>query len=155
MTLNVRALAASTGVLASCLAGPGAKAEDARPTPDQQALIKAEAEWIAAETRRDAPALRELLDDRFVATMGGGEPVDKATFIRNETQSPPDPTASQEISDRRIIVAGNTAVITETDTLRRTRDGKASVLTWRFTVTYIKRGGRWLALAEQGGPAKP
>jgi ketosteroid isomerase-like protein len=154
MMLNVRALAA-VGVFASGLAGPGAEAQDARPTPDQQALIQAESDWIAAETRRDAQALRELLDDRFVATMGGGEPIDKATFIRNETQSPPDPTARQEITDRRIIVAGSTAVITETDTLRRTRDGKPSVLTWRFTVTYIKRGGRWLAIAEQGGPAKP
>jgi hypothetical protein len=154
MNLNVRGLGVALVVASSCVAGTGSRAEDTKLTADQQALAKADSDWVAAEDRHDAAALRALLDDQFVATMGGGELIDKATFIRNETQGQPDPTVTQEISGRRIIVAGSTGVIVETDTLRRTRDGKPSVLTWRFTATYIKRGGRWLALAEQGGPAK-
>jgi hypothetical protein len=102
----------------------GASAEDATPTADVRALLKLESDWVAAEGRHDAATLRAILDDRFIATFGGGKPLDKEAFIKEETDGSPDPTVSQDLSDR-------------------------------FTVTYIKRGGRWLALAEQGARANP
>jgi hypothetical protein len=140
-------LSASVAFFVAC----GASAQDNAATPDERALVRLESDWVAAEDRRDAATLRSILDDQFIATFGTAEPLDKEAFIREETQSPPDPTVSQVLSDRKIIVVDRTAVIVETDTLRR--DGKPS-LVWRFTVTYIKRADRWLALAEQGGPTK-
>lgn len=130
-------------------------AVDASPSPDERALLKLERDWVAAESRHDAATLRRILDDRFIATFGDAKPIDKEAFIDEETQGAPDPTVSQVLSDRRIIVADRTAVIVDTDTLSRIKDGKPSTMTWRFTVTYIKRGSRWFALAEHGGPTKP
>jgi hypothetical protein len=43
----------------------------------------------------------------------------------------------------------------ETDTLRRTKDGQPVESVHRFTVTYIRRHGRWLALAEQSAKVPP
>ena len=53
------------------------------------------------------------------------------------------------------LVAGDTAVVVETDTERKVRDGKPSAAVYRFTVTYIRRGGHWVALAEHGVAANP
>jgi ketosteroid isomerase-like protein len=145
-------VAVVTSTLLSAISG--ASAEDAISTADVRALLKLESDWVAAESRRDAVTLRAILDDRFIATFGGAEPLNKEAFINEETNSPPDPTVSQELSDRRVIVVGDTAVIVETDTLRGMKDGRPHA-PWRFTVTYIKHGNRWRALAEQGGPIKP
>jgi ketosteroid isomerase-like protein len=131
------------------------RAGDKAATADEQALRKLEHEWVDAETRHDAVALRSILDDKFVATFGAAKPVDKDAFIRDITARPVDPTISQELSDQTIIVAGDTAVIVETDTERKVRDGKPSVAVYRFTVTYIRRGGHWVALAEHGVAANP
>lgn len=132
-----------------------ARAADPAASPDGRALLKLEQEWVAAEGRHDAAAMQRILDDRFIATFGGEMPVGKEAFIAEETRGAPDPTASQTLSDRKIILADRTAIVVETDTLSRIKDGNPSSMTWRFTVTYIKRGNRWFALAEQGGPAKP
>ena len=155
MSSRLWALGAALATFTAFFVAHGASAQDAGPTPDERALIKLEHDWVDAETRHDAAALRSILDDRFIATFGGGKPVDKEAFIKAETEGAPDPTVSQELSDQKAIVVGRTGVVVETDTLRRTKDGKPSVLTWRFTVTYVKRGDHWLALAEQGGPTNP
>jgi hypothetical protein len=139
----------------AALPAHGASAGEPAATPDERALLKLEQDWVDAERRRDAAALRSILDDRFIATFGRSKPVDKEGFIKAQSEGAPDPTVSQELSDQKLIVVGRTAVIVETDTQRQVQDGKPSVLTWRFTVTYIKRGDRWWALAEQGGPTNP
>lgn len=130
-------------------------AGDKTATADEQALRKLEREWVDAETRHDAVALQSILDDKFVATFGAAKPLDKDAFIKDVTAGPVDPTVSQELSDQTIVVAGDTAVVVETDTLRKVRDGKPSVAVYRFTVTYIRRGGHWVALAEHGVAANP
>jgi ketosteroid isomerase-like protein len=155
MNSRFRALGAVLASLTAFSAARAASAQDTGAAPDERALIKLERDWVDAETRHDAAALRSILDDRFIATFGGGKPLDKEAFIKGETEGAPDPTVSQELSDQKVIVVGGTGVIVETDTLRRMKDGKPVMLTWRFTVTYVKRGDRWLALAEQGGPTNP
>jgi ketosteroid isomerase-like protein len=125
------------------------------PTADEQALRKLERDWVDAETRHDAVALKSILHDKFVATFGAGKPLDKDAFIKAETAGPVDPTVSQELSDQTIVVAGDTAIVVETDTERTLRGGKPSTAVYRFTVTYIRRGGHWVALAEHGVAANP
>jgi ketosteroid isomerase-like protein len=124
-------------------------------SPDERALIEVEQQWLTAEIQHDAAALRRLLDDHFIATFGDAKPMDKEAFINDETRGPPDPSVHQTLSDRKVIIADRTAIILDIDTLSRTKDGKQSTMTWRFTTTYIKRGDRWFALAEHGGPTKP
>lgn len=91
----------------------------------------------------------------FIATFGAGKPLNKDAFIKEIINGAIDPTVTEELSDETIIVVGDTAVIVETDTLRKTKDGRPSATAYRFTVTYIRRGDHWVALAEHGAAMKP
>jgi hypothetical protein len=129
-------------------------AGDKAATADEQALLKLEHEWVDPEARHDVVALQAILDDRFVATFGAGKLLNQNVFIEDITAGAIDPTESHELSDRTIIVAGDTAVVVETDTIRRVTNGEPSAKVYRFTVTYIMRRGHWAAPAEQGAAAK-
>jgi ketosteroid isomerase-like protein len=146
MSKSVVTTAAALTV-AALFAAVNTYAGDKAATADEQALRKLERQWVDAETRHDAVALQSILDDKFVSTFGAGKPLDKNAFI---TTGPVDPTVSQELSEQTFVIAGDTAVVVETDTERKLRDGKPSTAVYRFTVTYIRRGDHWLALAEHG-----
>jgi ketosteroid isomerase-like protein len=130
------------------------RAGDKASTADEQALLKLEREWVAAEARHDVVALQAILDDKFVATFGAGKLLDKNAFIKDVTAGAIDTTESQELSGQTSVLPGDTAVVVETDTIRGMRNGQESESVYRFTVTYIRRGGHWFALAEHGVAAK-
>lgn len=106
-----------------------------------------EKQWAAAEDKHDAATIRRILDDKFVATFGAQKPYDKEAFIKEEVAGDVDPTASQTL-DETVILDGDTAVVIGTDTERGTKNGVAYKAVDRYTVTYVRRQGQWLALAE-------
>jgi len=114
----------------------------------ERQLVDLEQDWVKAEANHDAAALRRILDDKFVSTFGAGEPLDKEGFIKAVTGGDPDPSLSDTLGDRTIRVDGDAAVVLGTDTVRRTKDGRQVTSVYRYTATYIKRQGRWVALAE-------
>ena len=114
----------------------------------EQQVLKFEDAWATAEHNRDVAALRQMLDDKFIATFDGRTPVGKEAFIQPFVNRAVDPTDSQTLTDRSVIIDGDTAVVTGIDTQRRTRNGSAYTAVARYTATYIRRNGNWLALAE-------
>jgi len=124
----------------------------APPSPDTDAIqqvMDLEQVWADAENRHDAATLRSILDDKFVFTMGGdGKLYDKEAFIAGNVRGVPDPTRSQTLTDRTVIVNGDTAVSMGTDTERGTKLGNPFTEVARYTVTYVRRGDRWVAVAE-------
>ena len=105
-------------------------------------------EWVAAEVKHDAATLRRILDDKFVASFGVEKPYDKGAFIKLICSGDVDPTASQTLTDETVIIDQDTAVVVGTDTARGTDSGKTYTVVYRYTVTYIRRRGQWIALAE-------
>lgn len=139
-------------LLACCMAAlslaTGPTSSQAQPPTDaRQQLLDLENEWVAAEDNHDAAVLRRILDEGFVATFGAARTYDKEAFIKL-FGGDVDPTASQTLTYEAVIIDGDTAVLVGTDTARGTRDGTAYTVVYRYTVTYIRRHGRWLALAE-------
>ena len=116
---------------------------------DEQQLLELEQAWVRAEGCHDTDALQRILDAQFVGTFGTGEVLTKGAFIAQVTGGTIDPTLTQTLSDRIIIINGDTAILVDTDTVRRTKDGKPVEHALRVTTTYIRRQGRWYALAEQ------
>jgi ketosteroid isomerase-like protein len=114
---------------------------------DNQQLLNLEQEWVTAENQHDAATLRRILDDKFVSSSGS-KPIDKETFIRDIVSGDVDPSASQTLTDRTVIVDGDTAVVVGTDTAAGVDQGAAYTVVFRYTVTYIRRQGQWRALAE-------
>ena len=147
------------GMLCGTVFASGSQAGDAQDSEAQNASaerqIRAlEQEWTAAEIARDATALRRILDDRFVATFGAGKPIGKEAFIK-QIGDGTDKILSQDLTDQKIRIARDTAVVTESDTIRGTDNGEPYTQTYRLTATYIKRNGRWAALAEHIVAVKP
>ena len=113
----------------------------------KQQIMELEKSWAEAEDKHDAATLTRVLDAKFVATFGVKEPYDKQKFIDSQVIGAVDPTASQTL-DESVILDGDTAIAIGTDTARGTKNGKPYKEVYPYTVTYIRRHGQWLALAE-------
>ena len=114
----------------------------------KQQVLNLEKDWVTAEDKRDEAALRRILDDKFLASFGPNKPYDKESFIKEELSGAVDPTESQTLTDQQVIIDHDTAVVVGTDTERGTKNGASYEAVYRYTVTYIHRDGRWVALAE-------
>ena len=139
-------------LVAYVLTSPSLAADSKKPqvptvAEAQKQLLDLEREWTAAEDRHDASVLRRILDDKFLA-VGTKKTVDKEAFIKLETSGEPDPTQSQSVTHESVIVDGDTAVVVGIDTGHGTNNGTAYTAVLKYSVTYIYRRGRWLALAE-------
>jgi len=106
-----------------------------------------EQEWVNAEINHDAVALRRILDDKFIATFGAGAPIRRDAFI-NAVVSSKTTHVTQTLGDSTIVTDGDTGVVAGVDTVRGIAHGKPYSHVYRYTATYIRRGGRWRALAE-------
>src|SRR5215472_977917 len=132
---------------------PKAATADATLSQDElstakQQVLDLEKEWVAAEQKHESATLRRILDDKFVASFGAEKPYDKEAFIKGTLSGDVDPTESQTLTDRTVIIDHDTAVVVGTDTERGTRKGVAYMEVARYTATYIHRNGKWVALAE-------
>ena len=124
--------------LAACANSPASSST----RPDAEAEVRAiEQKWIDAETRRDAAAVAELLDDQFLFVVGSRPPISKEQFVK---AVPSFTSTSQALSEQIVRIAGDTAVVTGRDAL----EGPGYKQNWRYTVTYVRRQGAWRALAE-------
>ena len=142
---QMAALALAFGLVALAAEPRGTRAA---PPPDaRQELLALEKQWTEAEDKSDTETLRRILDDRFVATFGAARTYDKEAFIKLFARDV-DPSASQTITYEAVIIDGDTAVVIGTDTAHGTRDGAARTAVYKYTATYIRRDGRWRALAE-------
>ncbi|HWY53597.1 MAG TPA: nuclear transport factor 2 family protein [Terriglobales bacterium] len=118
------------------------------PADAKQRVLDLGKEWVAAEVKHDAATLRRILDDQFVASFGVKKPYDKEGFIKAIVSDDVDPTESQTLTDETVVIDDDTAVVVGTDTVRGTDKGAAYTVVYRYTVTYIRRHGQWVALAE-------
>ncbi len=137
----VLAMAAwSVAAQAETSAGPAA---DAKQQASQ--LLR---DWVTAENEHDAAALDRILDDQFISTYGAGKPTRKAAFIASLTKGKADPRQSQSLTDETVLVDGDTAILIGTDTFHRTDHAEPDGLALRYTITCVRKNGRWTVLAE-------
>lgn len=141
---------ALAGSLASLSAAVHAEvSHQSPPKPDaKQQVMTLLRDWVTAENEHDVAALQRILDDKFITTSGAGQPGNKERFIKSLTAGKADPGQSQSLTDETIVVDGDTAVVVGTDTFHRTDGAKPDGLALRYTITFIRRHGRWTALAE-------
>ena len=132
------------------LAASSGSAQAPTPTPRstsavEQNLFRLEDEWTRALVRRDAAAFERLLAPRFVYTendamMTRRELID--ALVRGA-----DTAESAANEDMKAHVYGNTAVVTGWLIVKgRGKDG-AFNRRYRYTDTWVNRGGRWQVIA--------
>jgi hypothetical protein len=114
---------------------------------EEQRVLAAEDEYIAAEVTRDEAALRRLVDDRFAFNSSKGTITGKEDFVQSVLKLA---MVGQTIRERSVLIEGDIAIIFGTAELRFADPGKEiSVQELRYTSTYVKRQGQWRMLALQ------
>ncbi len=105
-------------------------------------------DWAKAENEHDAAALDRILDDQFISTSGFGKPHSKQDFIKALTKGKADPRQSQTLEDETVVVEGDTAVDVGTNIFHMSDKSAPDGLALRYTITFVRKGGHWRALAE-------
>jgi ketosteroid isomerase-like protein len=114
---------------------------------EEQRILAVEDEWIDAEIKHDETTLRRIIDDRFVFNSNNGKTSGKETLIMNVLSWN---MVAQNISERTVLVDGETAIIFGTTELRFASAGeKETVSLLRYTAIYVKRQDQWRAIALQ------
>jgi len=113
-----------------------------------QELIKLEREFGDAQPRRDIARLKQLIADDFVATVPPGKVINKAEVIAQVT-SPDLEMESLVNDDIQVRIYGNVAIVTARGAARGKYKGQDASGQFRYTRVWIKREGRWQAIAAQ------
>lgn len=143
MKAQVTFLAAA--VLAwAALALPAGAQHSAGPTSKILAL---EAKWNDAYQKRDIVAMNALLADDFIITVEDGATFSKAGYIAHIGE-PGTRVDVSEISDAKVRVRGNTAVVTGAYHEKGSSKGQPYEFHDRFTDVWTNVGGQWQLLAS-------
>jgi len=148
MKRSALGIALAGSVVAWCATAQAEGSQTPAATNAKQQASNLLRDWVTAENEHDAAALGRILDDQFISTYGAGKPVRKDAFIKSLTSGKADPRQSQSLSDETVIVDGDTAILVGTNIFHRTDGAAPDGLALRYTITCVRRGGRWVALAE-------
>ena len=124
-------------------------------TKVEHEIKKLEQDWAQANTRSGAMAVDQYEADDMITTDPSGGVTDKAQN-KTELGSGDLKFESMELSDMTVHVYGDTAVAAGTNNLHGTYKGQDISGKYRFTDTWVKRNGKWQAVARAvepvGGP---
>jgi len=141
--LTAVALLATITALAACRSGPQSSASSNQD--EAQRVLAAEDEYVVAEITRDEPALRRLVDVRFVRVLSNGSTYGKEELIQGVLKLR---MSKQSLRERSALVEGNFAVVIGTaDIWFAQAEGPDKLSTLRYSSTYIKREGQWRMLS--------
>ena len=121
---------------------------ESNPIPDGQVLRHIEREWEDANKNKDKAWFERNLADEYTAINARGKMFNKTEDIA-DTLSNTDTITSGELSDMKVRVHGDTAVVT--GRLHRVGKDKNGNFdrNYMFTDTFVKRDGRWQVIATQ------
>ncbi len=108
--------------------------------------------WGNALGRRDAAAVEKMLPaDLMIVPPDGKMTASRAEYLEVVKTFPSEATVTGK--SEKTIVSGDTAVQTGTYTVTP-KAGGASTMNYRYTATFVRRGGRWMPIAFNGRAVK-
>ena len=140
---------ASLCVLALSLAA----AQGTSKTSTEDQIKQNEQNWAQATVKEGAAAVDKYEADDILDTDPGGRVTDKAQD-KADLSSGDLKFQSIEVSDIKVHVYGNVAVAAGTSVIKGTYKGQDIGGKYRFTDTWVKRGGKWQAVASQATKIK-
>jgi hypothetical protein len=119
----------------------------------EQKLMQMERDWGKAQIKKDYAAVEKMLAADWQGIDYDGQIVDKATYMAH-MRSERSTLQSEDISQMKVRVFGNTAVVTGKDTEKSTDRGKNSSGTYVWTDVFVLRHGQWQVVASQSTKAQ-
>jgi hypothetical protein len=120
----------------------------------EEQIKKMERDRAAAVVKGDVAMLEGLTSDDYILINASGQVSDKATTMNNIKTGNIKLTAN-EVSDLRVRMYGDTAVVTGKSTARGTVGGRELKGPVMFTRVYVKKDGKWKSVAFQQTPIVP
>jgi len=114
----------------------------------EEELKKLETDRAAAAVKGDVATLEKQTSDDYTFINLYGQMSDKSQMVSNFKTGRTKIT-SNEVSDMKVRVYGNTAVITGKADVAGTMAGKDTKGQIMFTRVYVKKGGSWQSVAFQ------
>jgi ketosteroid isomerase-like protein len=110
------------------------------------AIMRLEGEWGDAVKRQDTGWMERHYAPEYTWTSPEGTVNDRSADIEDAKNYAID---AMEVSDTRVRVVGDTAVVTGVTALKGKYKGQDFGGKYRFTDTLVRRDGRWVILASQ------
>lgn len=129
--------------------GPG-NIEPMSTSEVEEVLLAAE-QRAAALAAADPEALRALMHPCLQWTTFNGDVLSRERYIAGNTEGVLT-WRSQRLEDVRVVVVGETAVLTALVTDEVRKDGQDQSFTLRLTQTWVRAEGGWQSLAGHAGP---
>jgi len=136
----------------ACALAQGQGASSAYST--EQEIKSLEEERNRAILSGDAATLERMTADDYTFITLRGELHTKSEIVKG-FQSGSFTYDSRQISDLKIRVYGNTAIVTGRSTQKGKENGTDYSGDYRFTRVYVKQNGRWLTVALQTTLVQP
>jgi len=112
----------------------------------EQTLIQLERDWEQANAKNDTAALDRILAPEFVSTDSDGRLTTRAEGLARRKSGEVKLTAFTQ-DDYKVHVISDTAIVTGRSTIKGIRDGKDWSGQERWTDVFVRRNGRWQAVA--------
>lgn len=106
-----------------------------------------ELKWTESYKQRQVDILSSLLAEDFVITIEDGSTYSKTGYISHSAESSVHVDVA-EMSDLKVRMHGNAAVVTGAYHERGQSDGKPYEYRDRFTDVWMKSGGKWQVVAS-------
>jgi ketosteroid isomerase-like protein len=124
-----------------------AKSEKKSGSVEDQ-INKFEEEWANGAMKGDTSVIERLEADDIISTDPSGKVTDKQQDVQ-ALKSGELKFETVKLSDMKVRVYGNTAVATGTNMVKGSYKGQDISGSYRFTDTWVKRNGKWQAVASQ------
>jgi ketosteroid isomerase-like protein len=139
-------------ILALFLASAGLTAQE---KSDAAAVRGLETKWTESYKQRNIDILSSLLADEFVITIEDGSVYSKAGYISHSADASVHVEVA-ELSDLKVRVHGDTAIVTGAYHERGESSGKRYEYHDRLTDVWMKVGAKWQVVASHYSvPYKP
>jgi ketosteroid isomerase-like protein len=122
-------------------------AQDDRDKLDAAYIRSMELKWTESYKQRQVDILASLLANDFVITIEDGSTYSKTGYISHSAE-PGVHVEVAEMSDLKVRMHGNAAVVTGAYHERGESNGKRYEYHDRFTDVWVKAGGKWQVVAS-------
>ena len=144
--LRMFAVAALLPMMAMAQAAKAANPPDATT----QQVTQRVRDFLAAVPKNDPAVFQDFFADDVIYTRATGITVDKAAILKNiDVRATKEPQATFEGDDFTVHPYGEVAVVNFRLIMHNVEDGKPVTAYYRNTGTFMKRNGKWQAVAWQ------
>jgi ketosteroid isomerase-like protein len=126
----------------------------AKPATAQDLVVQQVTErvrdFLAKVPKNDPAVFQDFFADEVIYTRSAGVTVTKADILKNiDVRATNEPQATFAADDFTVHPYGDMAVVNFRLIMHNTENGKAATAYFRNTGTFLKRNGKWQAVAWQ------